>query len=288
MKIKKLIIKIAILTVLLTGCSLWGDKTSARTIKDSSEMPEIVFVYEICHYDICYSRDDVLCDISFCDKNGNFYIAKHTELNGLSTEEFIKEYMAGNMNNQIEFCMTVDSNEVFKNYKKLCKASKNKQFEIVYPGYGPEYIEAEERWYGIYYDREGNVQTLTYHKADAHGSHYSNDECANEIYEWYEASYKNYKVALEEPFDSRRLNAMDELGIKYYKNQLRINVEADVERSEVEEIAEDYDAEIIDFDMKTNEYIFKFNEEISQEEFLKNYSHLIGGPTNWVTLRFYE
>lgn len=201
-KTRNIVISIVIIMIFLTGCGLWGDKTCARTIKNPSEMPEIVFVYHICHLSTANSRDDAKCSMAFYDKNGNYYVSENTKLCSLSAEELIKEYAEGNLNDQIELHMIGDAEEIFANYKKLCKVSKNNKFEMVYPEEGPESIEDEAQWYGIYYDKEGNVQTLIFHESDAHGSHYSNDERANEIYEWYTNSFRhvydiNYSIESE-------------------------------------------------------------------------------------------
>ena len=69
MRNKNIIMYITILfMIFLTGCGLWGDKTGARTIKNPSEMPEIVFVYHICHLSTANSRDDAKCSRHFMTK----------------------------------------------------------------------------------------------------------------------------------------------------------------------------------------------------------------------------
>lgn len=316
---RRIIISIVSLMFFLTGCSLVGDKTSARTIKDQSEMPEIVFVYHIEYLSSAYSGEmydskNAKCGMTFCDKNGNFYVSENTGICSLSAEELIKEYAAGNLNNQIKLWTMVDSDEVYKNYKKLCKVSKNNKFEMVYPEFGPESIEDVERWYGIYYDKEGNVQTLTYHEANAHGSHYSNDERANEIYEWYIDSFQKTTNIINEAdasvnenaptndnglgeqedlyykeADGRNVAIDEETGLMYMKNQLLISTNIGTDKSLVEEMADEIGAEIVGYIELTSDYQIEFREDKTIDEMEIIAKDIYRYPfVSYVTLNFYE
>lgn len=45
-------------------------------------------------------------------------------------------------------------------------------------------------WYGFYYDDAGNIQSIQIYKLDEFGRHYSNDDRANEIYDWIQETFQ--------------------------------------------------------------------------------------------------
>lgn len=172
---------IVIMITMLNGCS----KDTARTIKDPVEMPDIVFLNYIHYY-----KGDISTAMTFYDKNGNHYTTSDYSVCCLSFEQLVEEYAAGNLDDKIKFHTTCNVDELFENYQKLCQLSKNQELEIVRPGYGPDVEANREIWYGLYYDKDGNIQSLIIHEEDAHGDHMANDERANEIYEWYIGTFK--------------------------------------------------------------------------------------------------
>lgn len=262
MRNKNIIIYITILfMIFLTGCGLWGDKTCARTINNPSEMPEIVFLNENDYRDVAEDGGK-LCAITFYDKFGNHYISEDPYVCGLPYAEMVKEYAAGNLDDKIEYHMSCEVDEIFENYKKLCQLSRSKKLGMDYPEQVPQVETHRGYWYGLYYDKNGEIQTILLHEYGMGTDYYANDERANEIYEWYLSTFKRYKVIVEEePVDEEKLADFDEIGTKYFKNQLLIRVNGGIERGKIEEIAEFYGAEIISFDEKKNEYIIEFKEE---------------------------
>ena len=181
---------VVIISVILLSCGFDKESsTAARTIDDPSQMPDIVF-FNIINY--IESTQDVEYEsaMTFYDKNGNHYISDDSYVIGLKYEELISEYAAGELDDKITFHTTCDVDELFENYRKLCEVSKNKEFGILYPEAVPAVMANKEYWYGLYYDKTGALQPVKIHEKGEGGHYESNDDRANEIYDWYIGTFQ--------------------------------------------------------------------------------------------------
>ena len=185
-KIKQKSFLCFILMILLIGCI--SDKNTnhyARTIYKLEDMPEIVF--------LCFSEDseivkeeDAAYKIIFYDNKGNIYFSDDPEVCLAGYKNMIKALPEGKYDEKITLIGTCKVNELFKNYRKLCKISRVENYEVIYPmevgfDFGPEM-----QWAGIYYSKGGELEYLTLHERADGGDYETNDERATEIYEWFE------------------------------------------------------------------------------------------------------
>lgn len=188
---RKLFGIILLMTLILCACGKEGDNV-AHTINDPSQMPDIVF-FDIINYKASAPDGKYESAITFYDKNGNHYVSDDTYgsyICGLKYEELISEYATGNLDDKIIFHTTCDVNELFENYQKLCELSRNKDYGILYPEAVPAVEANEILWYGLYYDKSGELHALKIHERGAGGDYESNDERANEIYNWYIGTFQ--------------------------------------------------------------------------------------------------
>lgn len=187
----------------------------ARTADDPSQMPDIVF-FNIIDYKESAPDGEYESAMTFYDKNGNHYVtdaAYGSYICGLKYEELISEYAAGNLDNKITLHTSCDVNELFENYRKLCELSKNDDYEILYPEAVPAVEANEEFWYGFCYDESGELRALKIHEKGAGGHYDTNDERANEIYEWYIGTFRapSETMAYITNFDSEKNIYVDEI-----------------------------------------------------------------------------
>ncbi len=181
---KKILIIFLIIVVLLV--IIIGMKR-CRGVSDSSQMPDIVFLNIV---DYTKVRDDVDYAMTFYDKNGVHYTTRDPYVLGLSFQELVEEYRAGNLDDKITYHMTCDVDELLENYQKLCKVSGDWRLELVYPEAIPQVEKRETTWYGLYYDMSGNIKSVVLHKKDAAGDVDTNNKTANEIYDWYIGTFQ--------------------------------------------------------------------------------------------------
>ena len=175
-KISIIVLTAVVMLVILIGICNY------RLVQESSKIPDIVFV-EITNF--TELGDGRTYEMTFCDKNGKHYVSKDPFRLGFDFEVLIEDYRNGKLDGQITYDMTCDLDELVENYKKLCKVSRNRNLKINYPESAPAVQSIKTTWYGLYYDAFGNVQYVEIHKYDRAGSLYTNDENANEIYDWY-------------------------------------------------------------------------------------------------------
>lgn len=187
-KNKKNFFIMIILGSMLMGCGN-GENTSGFTVSEPSQMPDIVFM-DIIDYTETAQEGDNQFAITFYDKNGNHYTSNDAYVCGLKYEELVTEYAAGNLKDKITFHTTCDVDELFENYQKLCEVSENKEFEIIYPEAIPTVQANRISWYGIYYDKDGEMQIQKIQESGAGGRYEANDEQANEIYNWYIGTFQ--------------------------------------------------------------------------------------------------
>lgn len=125
---------VALFAIVLCGCGV--DRTVAKKIKEPGQMPEVVF-WSFADFSDVAEEGELQGRWTFCDKNGNFYISEDKEVCSWNIVDVMEQYTAGNLTDKIELRATCDAAEVFENYQKLCKISKNKDYKIVRPDSGP-------------------------------------------------------------------------------------------------------------------------------------------------------
>ncbi len=152
------------------------------------DMPDIVFMRVIGYGD--FPREEgVKEEYYFYDRDGNYYYSKDKYLYPLSYEEIVNEYIAGNLNDKIELKSSCNTDELLSNYKKILSL-RNKKVEIVYPRTLPCVESADHTWYAIYYDKNNNLKTLEIHSMIRLTSLSTDNDVANEVYQWWEDSLK--------------------------------------------------------------------------------------------------
>ena len=156
--------------------------------KGASSLPDIVFLNTV-DYAETTSEGEPQSAITFYDKSGNHYVSTDEYVCSLHFEQLVREYAQGKLADKISFHTSCDTEGLEGNYNKLCELSED-EFEIVQPMEGPDVVANYEAWYGLYYDKDGKIQSIMLHERDGHGDHYADDERANEIYEWYNSTFQ--------------------------------------------------------------------------------------------------
>ena len=177
---------------MLMGCGNSEGDNSAKAIDDPSQMPEIVFM-NINNYTEIAQEGEEQYAMTFYDKYGNHYVSGNSYgdyICGLQYEELINQYAAGELDDKITLHTTCDVNELFESYQKLCEVSKNKEYEILYPESVPAVESIKIKWYGLYYDKNGELNMLEIHAKQYGWDFEANDERANEIYDWYIGTFQ--------------------------------------------------------------------------------------------------
>ena len=278
---RRIIISIVSLMFFLTGCSLVGDKTGARTINNPSEMPEIVFLNENDYRDVAEDGGK-LCAITFYDKFGNHYISEDPYVCSLPYAELVKEYAAGNLDDKLEYLMSCDVDEIFENYKKLCQLSRSKTLVMDYPEQVTQEESYRRYWYGLYYDKNGEIQKILLHEYGMGTDYYTNDKRADEIYRSYE---RGFKVLTEEDW----IAVLEETGEKYYNNQLIIIFRSKIKKTEIEDLVELFGAEIVSYDKSENQCLIEFPDMYSLKQLKGISKSLCTYPfVEEVTLHMYD
>ena len=179
---KKIFCVIIVAVVLaLSGCS------KAVT---ASDMPEIVFMIQTSYNPSVHgfyddeSSDHATGSLVFLDKNGDYYFTESLEIRVLKPDELIERLKSGD--DRLEKTgASRNTDEILENYKKLLKAAANNNYELIYPERIPAVEDDRVTWYGLYYDKNGNLSSLPIHARECATSIEANDDRANEIYKWY-------------------------------------------------------------------------------------------------------
>jgi|GEM_PF-1439892 len=185
-KLKKVLFINILLVMIFTGCA--NDKDTSRyaqTIYKPEDMPEIVFSC-VTDYSEVAEKGDVIYEIVFFDNKGNIYFSNDQDVFESGYEDRIKAFKEGKYDNKMSLIGTCDVNELFKNYRKLCKISKMDNYKLIYPEEQITDPDVNIYWYGIYYNRTKEIEILTLHDRNTDGNHEANDERATQIYEWFE------------------------------------------------------------------------------------------------------
>lgn len=177
---KYIVVVAAMIIILLMVCGICKKA-------GPSQMPGIVFV-KTWQYEPNYDWET----IGFYDRNGQFYTSDNQEVCSMRLRELVRAYEAGELEGKIKRSWrTCDADELFENYRKLCEVSKNEAVKIVYPDVDvgmPAVLDDIIEWYGIYYDKGGELQAICIHRRNIR-DYDTNNEQANEIYAWYEGTF---------------------------------------------------------------------------------------------------
>lgn len=178
-KVLSVALAVFLITGAFSGCS--------GKVSEQEKMPDIVFY---CRIDRSLKMDNGGNRITdtFCTSDGEFYRLEDDEIcseNFLS--EIISMYTSGELNDYIELINTVDEESVKLNYELLKKAANNKNIAIDYPEWSLDVCASVFSWYGVTIDNNNELRLINLHCTDNRGSCYSNDDNANQIYEWYES-----------------------------------------------------------------------------------------------------
>lgn len=187
------------LALIMSGCSTNADSGSFSDLVSvsavdpvSAEMPDIVFtvryVYNRYGNDFDESSEQGRYLLTFIDKNGNYYSSDYNDIFGLSDEELIEALKSGD-ERIIKSSATCDIDELRENFDKLLKIAENKEYGLVYPEVVPSVEYDHITWYGLYYDKDGDLFSLPIHERKQTEID-ANDDRANEIYEWYVGAAK--------------------------------------------------------------------------------------------------
>lgn len=163
--------------------------TPARFAWFPSQMPDIIFKEFIDYSQIARSHEPQY-GMAYYDKKGNYYLTKDPYVCSLSNEELVKEFREGKLDDKIECRASWNVFSLFINHNVVCWLSANRLLDIV--SLEISYAVATERvtWYGLYYDKFGNVKSLAFHRKDEHLDQWANDFRANILYRWYETTGK--------------------------------------------------------------------------------------------------
>lgn len=167
-------------SLLMSGCS------NAIT---EAEMPEIPFkvITYLCRDDLDENAEQGKRAIVFLDKSGNYYLSDYSEICFLSNEELIEALKSGD-ERITKLSITCDVDELRENYNKLA-AVKNK-CELAYPKELPAVEADSTTWYGLFYGEDGKLTNLPFHADERMTGIETNNDRANEVYEWYKSAAK--------------------------------------------------------------------------------------------------
>ena len=184
MKMKKACVLVLLMVLCMTGCVA----QRAEVPIDIADMPDIVFLNTV---DPNTGDGTGISGMTFYDKNGNHYISTDEEVCQMGYARLVSEFASGNLSDKVELHTSCNIDELLENYQKLCEVAQNSEYSIVYPEAMPT-VDAEIcSWYGLYYDENGELRSLTIHKKERLSHLYANDERANEIYDWYLGTFQS-------------------------------------------------------------------------------------------------
>ena len=164
--------------VLLIGCfSGCGRGEEPREIK----MPDITFMYT-------YSFEGTY-QLTFCDSVGNCYKAMTDEVCTMGLDSLSEKFASGALDDDIRLVKNCDKAALERAYTKLAKASGAEDRELEYPEALPAVEAPEERWYGLYYDNDDKLRTVTVHANTCMTEVSTGNEDLNEVYEWFSDTF---------------------------------------------------------------------------------------------------
>lgn len=169
-----------VFALVMSGC--------AENFPDA-EMPDIVFKKCTDYNSYAPNEDDPQSSVTFLDKNGRYYHSFDSEICGLSNSELVKALKSGDERiTKLE--ISCDAGELRKNYNKLSKVIADGKCEFVYDKPVPAVEANSTTWYGLYYDEGGKLTSFPIHANRNLSDIETNDDRANEVYEWYKDAHK--------------------------------------------------------------------------------------------------
>ncbi len=145
------------------------------------EMPEIIFMYTRTRPD--YSTGDVV----FWDNCGNKYWTNDPSVCNLSWKEIYEEFTAGRLDDVLKKKKVCEPEEMYTQYKLLTKVAKNKELELIPESeYFPEVVTDHFSWWGVYANKDKELELIELRSESFTVTYYANDENANKICEWME------------------------------------------------------------------------------------------------------
>ena len=172
---------LAILTILLIFYLIY----IRIDLVGKEDMPDIVFMYS-------YEYNHEYFESYVFDKNGNIYYSSKEEVCSHSYKEKLDLYATGELKNKMELIGTIDTSELEKFFQSFLEIMHDGGVNLTSDDCIPDVIAPWERWYGLYYDKNGDVELTLLYQEDA-GTHYTNDTRADEIVEWMKQIVDKYK-----------------------------------------------------------------------------------------------
>ena len=148
------------------------------------DMPDIVFMYSS-----NYERETFKQYVF--DKDGNIYFSDKKEIYFLNDSELLDLYSSGELKNKMKLLGTIDSSELNKYFQLFLEIMHVGGVNLTSADYTVDAIMPQESWYGLYYNRKGNVESSLLYKDDS-GEYYTNNPKADEIVQWMSKIIKKY------------------------------------------------------------------------------------------------
>ena len=192
---KKIIFVLSIIltSILLSGCqeknSLTGETEQQAKVSNSievlTEMPDIVFMYSYQYYPERFAK-------CVFDKDGNIYYSCEEEVFYLNYKDMLELYTSGELKNKMELIGTIDTSELEENFQSFLEIMRDGGVNLTSDDWIIDEIVPIEKWYGLYYDKDGNVEiTLLY--LEDEGEHYTNDARVDKLVYWVSLTMAKHK-----------------------------------------------------------------------------------------------
>ena len=173
--------------LLLAAVMLCGCKAGTFPLeKNSSEMPEIVFV---CETTYCRDSDEEAAYLmTLWDKNGSYYRTDYAPFCTLPFDRLIEEFSSGD-EHFTKLPQTCEISELKEQYKTICALAKKDDFALDYPEMLPDVEAATTSWYGLCYI-DGELCSVMFRQNTQMTDIGSNNKRADKVYEWYRNAVK--------------------------------------------------------------------------------------------------
>ena len=172
-----------IMAIVGSFCSGGCGETS-QSAGSSVTVPEIAF---ICVSQREYDPENLSgrTYVTFFSSDGCYYSSDHDPFSSQTFEKMIKDFSSGE-GYVAKLTQTCPKEEIAAQCRKLPSIKS----ELDYPEVMPDVESGKATWYGLYYDENGKLCSVTLHAYDRMTQVYSKDSTANEIYEWYTKAIK--------------------------------------------------------------------------------------------------
>jgi hypothetical protein len=165
---------------------------------DESKLPSILFISKT-SYDNIITEEDIKngaspCIVTFYDKNGNYYSCADDKVIYMDCVNLNSEYELGNIDNRIELIGNCDKYELQKKsvlLENMYISGKLENAKLDMLNSLPDVEAKSSRWFGLYYDSDGNLQSQILHEEECMTDIYMNDDELNKIYVWLKTALNN-------------------------------------------------------------------------------------------------